>query len=257
MSYRDRMSPASSERAGSPMPGEPVDLAAPALAGIRRLSALDTVRARIGLAVDLGLLKPGERLPPAADIAAALDVGEITVRRALVSLCADGVLRRVRGRTGGTLVESAPATGVVSEIAAYQESAAEVHRLIDHRVLLECGVAHLATLRADAGHIAALTDVVGQMDAVKDWADFHALDERFHVLVAEATGLAGAVPEYQKVLQDLYQFYLPYPVEYLRESNGEHRELVESLSARDPRAAVDVARRHVEILHTTMFVGLV
>ncbi|MFC0550408.1 FadR/GntR family transcriptional regulator [Planotetraspora thailandica] len=241
----------------SPASGKRVDLAAPALAGIRRLSALDTVRARIGLAVDLGLLKPGERLPPATDIAAALDVSEITVRRALVSLCTDGVLRRVRGRTGGTLVERSPATGVVSEIAAYQESAAEVHRLIDHRVMLECGVTHLATLRADAGHIEELTDLVHQMDAAKDWADFHALDERFHILVAEATGLAGAVPEYRKVLQELYQFYLPYPVDYLRESNGEHRELVASVVAQDPRAAVDVARRHVEILHTTMFVGLV
>lgn len=35
------------------------DLDAPALTGIRRLSALDTVRARIALAIELGLLKPG------------------------------------------------------------------------------------------------------------------------------------------------------------------------------------------------------
>ena len=38
-------------------------LTAPAVAGIRRLSAVDTVRARISLAVDLGLLAPGEWLP--------------------------------------------------------------------------------------------------------------------------------------------------------------------------------------------------
>src|SRR6266511_3104022 len=69
-----------------------LDLAAPPLVGVRRLTAFDTVRARIALAVELGLLIPGERLPPTADIAQALDVGEMTVRRALVSLCADGVL---------------------------------------------------------------------------------------------------------------------------------------------------------------------
>jgi len=68
----------------------PAGLAAPALTGIRRLSALDTVRARIALAVDLGLLTPGERLPTNSEIARALGVGEITVRRALVSLCDDG-----------------------------------------------------------------------------------------------------------------------------------------------------------------------
>ncbi|GLW11172.1 GntR family transcriptional regulator [Microtetraspora sp. NBRC 13810] len=240
-----------------PVPRKRVDLTAPALAGIRRLSALDTVRARIALAVDLGLLKPGERLPPNADIAAALDVSDITVRRALVSLCEDGVLRRVRGRTGGTLVADEPARGIVSAIAAYRESTGEVHRLIDHRVVLECGLAHLAALTAPDDRIGALADVVAQLDEAKDWADFHALDQRFHLLVAETIGLAGAVPEYRRVLHDLYQYYLPYPVEYLRESNEEHRELVGSLRARDPRAAVDVARRHVEVLHRTMFVGLV
>ncbi|WP_449340624.1 GntR family transcriptional regulator, partial [Streptomyces canarius] len=84
---------------------------APALDGIRRLTALDTVRARIGLAVDLGLLAPGERLPPTDRIAAALGVGEITVRRALSTLCQDGILERRRGRNGGTRVAERPARG--------------------------------------------------------------------------------------------------------------------------------------------------
>src|ERR1700704_2788848 len=90
--------------------GRPVAarLRGPALNGIRRLSALDTVRARIALAVDLGLLTPGERLPASDQIAQALDVGEITVRRALVSLCEDGLLERRRGRNGGTLVAEHP-----------------------------------------------------------------------------------------------------------------------------------------------------
>lgn len=95
-------------------------LSTPALGGIRRLSALDTVRARIAMAIDLGLLAPGERLPAAAEIAAALDVGEITVRRALVALCDDGLLERRRGRNGGTLVAQHPAKGSVSAVGSYR-----------------------------------------------------------------------------------------------------------------------------------------
>src|SRR4051794_29426989 len=114
------------------------------LSGIRRLSALDAVRARIALAVDLGLLAPGERLPGTDRIAAALGVGEITARRALVSLCEDGVLERRRGRNGGTRVAARPAKGTVDATVAYRSDAAAVHRLIDHRLLLECGIAHLA-----------------------------------------------------------------------------------------------------------------
>jgi DNA-binding FadR family transcriptional regulator len=233
-----------------------VDLTAPALAGIRRLTAFDTVRVRIALAVDLGLLAPGERLPPTGDIAAALDVGEMTVRRALVSLCEDGVLERRRGRTGGTLVAPRPPRGSVGEIAAYRDAAGEVHQLIDRRVLLECGAAHLAATRAGAAEVQRLRELVDRMDAVTSWADFHRLDEQFHLALAGATGLSGVVEGYGSVLRELYRYYLPYPLEYLRESNAEHRELVDAVAAQNPIAAVEVARRHVEVLHETMFVGL-
>src|SRR5689334_4871329 len=101
------------------------DLGSPALTGIRRLSALDTVRARIALAIELGLLGPGERLPPNGEIARALGVGDITVRRALVSLCEDGVLVRRRGRNGGTHVAPDAPAGRVGAVTAYRESSDE------------------------------------------------------------------------------------------------------------------------------------
>ncbi len=45
-------------------------------------------------------------------------------------------------------------------------------------------------------------------------------------------------------------------MDYLRESNCEHRDLVDAIAARDVARAVDVARGHVVTLHDTMFVGL-
>ena len=83
-------------------------LSFPLLSAVRRLTALDTVRARIAMAVDLGLLQPGDRLPEIRAVASALAVSEITVRRALMSLTGDGVLTRRRGRTGATYVASQP-----------------------------------------------------------------------------------------------------------------------------------------------------
>jgi GntR family transcriptional regulator, transcriptional repressor for pyruvate dehydrogenase complex len=240
--------------AASPVPSRALDLEAPALVGIRRLTALDTVRARIALAVDLGLLGPGERLPASEEIARTLGVGEMTVRRALVSLCRDGVLERRPGRAGGTLVAERPARGVVQETAAYAASATAVHRLIDQRVLVECGVAHLAAREAGEEDLARLRGLVEEMDAAEAWTDFHALDQRFHEAVAAATGLP--VEPYRALLQELYAYYLPYPISYLRESNDEHRRLVDALRRRDVAAAVEVARRHVSVLHDSMFMGL-
>ncbi|MEU8380322.1 FCD domain-containing protein [Streptosporangium sp. NPDC048865] len=230
-------------------------LKAPALVGIRRLNALDTVRARIAMAVELDLLKPGERLPPAGEIAHALGVGEITVRRALVSLCDQGVLERRRGRGGGTLVAERPPPGAVREIEAYRSAAADVHRLIDQRLLLECGVAHLAATRRDPRRLEELERLVAHMDRASSWAEFRTHDERFHLEVAGATGLPSAVEQYGSVVRELYRYYLPFPLDHLRESNRGHAELVAALTAGDPLKAVEITRRHVEALHRTMFVG--
>ncbi|MFG2356770.1 FadR/GntR family transcriptional regulator [Streptomyces sp. NPDC048521] len=244
------------------MPGLPdaapptAGLDAPELSGIRRLSALEAVRARIALAVDLGLLTPGERLPGTDRIAAALGVSEITARRALVSLCEDGVLERRRGRNGGTLVAEQPAKGVIGATTAYRSDAAAVRRLIDHRLVLECGIAHLAAGHADETALAELEQLVDTMDGTASWAEFHGLDERFHLAVAAATGVTSADGPYGAVLRELYQYYLPYPMDALRRSNAEHRALVRALRDRDAAAAGAVARQHVETLHRTMYVGL-
>ena len=236
--------------------GTSATLDAPVLTGIRRLSALDTVRARIALAVELGLLVPGERLPANPDIAQALGVGEITVRRALVSLCEDGVLERRPGRAGGTLVADPPALGQVREMAVYTDAATEVHELVDHRLALESGLVHLASLRRGEKQLRHLRKLVGAMEKAEGWAEFHALDAEFHLAAAAASGLSPAVKKYADVLDDLYRYYLPYPVEYLRESNREHASLVDALARRDPAEAVRLTCAHVEVLHKTMFVGL-
>ncbi|HEY3481211.1 MAG TPA: FCD domain-containing protein [Streptomyces sp.] len=229
------------------------DLNSPAVTGIRRLSALDTVRARIALAVELGLLAPGERLPSNAEIARALDVAEITVRRALESLAEDGVIERRRGRGGGTLVAEHPPVRRVREVGAYRASAAEVRELIDHRLVLESGLAQLAATRSP--DVPRLRELVARMRDAAGWAEFHELDTEFHRAVA-APGPAAAVRQYEVVLRELHRFYLPYPMPKLRESNREHARLVDALEAGRPETAARVVRAHVGRLHETMFVGL-
>ena len=231
-------------------------LSFPLLSAVRRLTALDTVRARIAMAVDLGLLQPGDRLPDIRAVAAALDVSEITVRRALVSLTGDGVLTRRRGRTGGTYVASQPTRRAVPEVVAYEAATDEVDRLIDRRLVIESGIAALAARAAKAADLRTLNRLVQRMDTAETWADFHRLDEEFHLGVAETTGIPTAAAQLRVALHELYRFYLPYPLDYLRESNDEHRALVQALRAHDPAAAVDITHGHISCLHESMFIGL-
>lgn len=231
-------------------------LSSPLLSSVRRLTALATVRARIAMAVDLGLLRPGDRLPDTRAVADALDVSEITVRRALVSLTKDGVLTRRRGRTGGTYVASRPTRHTVPEVAAYEAATDEIHQLIDRRLVVESGVAALAARAAGDADLRTLGRLVDGMDTAATWAEFHRLDEEFHLAVAQATGLPTAAAQLRTALHELYRFYLPYPLDYLRGSNDEHRALVRALQAHDPAAAVAVTHDHIACLHGTMFMGL-
>lgn len=52
----------------------------------------------------------GSQLPPERDMATLYGVGRVTVRRALDALMREGLIRRTRGRTGGTFVQG-PASG--------------------------------------------------------------------------------------------------------------------------------------------------
>lgn len=64
----------------------------------------EAARLRIIAMVERGSLKPGERLGAERDLAASLGVSRSTLRQALASLEADGVIRRVPGRGGGTFI---------------------------------------------------------------------------------------------------------------------------------------------------------
>ena len=240
-------------------PSLPTALSSAAVSKIKRITAVDTVRARISMAVTLGLLPPGERLPSEAAIAATLGVGEITARRAIESLAEEGVLERRRGRAGGTFVAlGGPARAGeagADAIAAYLEDSDEVHRLIDVRVLLEAALTHHAALHATSEHLDGLQRHIDAAASATSWAEFHLADEQFHRGVARSSGLEWAIGYYESVLADLYAYFLPYPIAYLRDSNTEHVELLAALRRRDPVTAVRIIEAHVGVLHDSMFMG--
>ena len=75
----------------------------------------EQVAAEIRRAIADGEAKPGERLPPAKDLAAVLGVNTNTVLRSLRVLRDEGLLEFRRGR--GTLVAGTPERGAVVQRA--------------------------------------------------------------------------------------------------------------------------------------------
>jgi len=81
----------------------------------------EQVAAEIRRAIADGEAKPGERLPPARDLAAVLEVNTNTVLRALHMLRDEGLLefRRGRGITVSGTPESGAVTARVRELLAF------------------------------------------------------------------------------------------------------------------------------------------
>lgn len=229
--------------------------AAPGSAALARLSAVETVRARILLAVEHALLAPGSKLPRVDHIAAGLEVSTITARRALESLVDDGVLVRRPGRGGGTFVADTPPALHDTSVSAYRADAQAIRSLIDQRSLMESAIVHAAALTATPEQCDELDGLIAESQRAQNWMDHHVPDSRFHRLVAEMSGLPE-VPAYLAVYEALLRYFVPYPMEQLEDGRDEHRDIVAAFRAHDPVRAVDVTRHHVDSLRREMFLAL-
>jgi DNA-binding FadR family transcriptional regulator len=227
-----------------------------AIAGVGRRRAIDAVRARIAMAISLELLKPGERLPDQQEIALGLSVSPMTARRAMASLAEAGIVVRRRGRDGGTFVAEDPPAQELARLREVNASPAAIHALVDRRMLAECAVTHFAVINASSAEFDHLEELTREMAAAKNWSQYHQADSRFHLSVAEASHLGTAVESYATVLTELYEHFIPYPIEALHRANRDHIALVQALRRRNVQESVDLARAHVDVLHNTMFMEL-
>ena len=244
-------------RAGDPGRSDP--LAAPRVVAIARLSAVDTVRARLTLAINLGLLRPGERLPPADEMAASFGVSVASVKRGLAVLQDEGVVVRRAGRYGGTYVGGAQRGGhhgADAPVQSFLDDDSHVHTLIDERAVLEAGFAALAAGARSDADLAELRALTERMAATDSWAEFRTLDRSFHLCVVRAARTPRAESQAARVNAALDPYFLPYHMRLLHDSNREHAEIVAALAARDAGEAARLTAAHVQELHRSMYVGL-
>ena len=94
---------------------------------VRGAGAVAETVARLGEAIGLGLLRPGDRLPSETQLASALGISAASLRSALVVLRSAGLIETRRGRGGGTFVTQGAAEAVLA--AAEAPTAADLEDL--------------------------------------------------------------------------------------------------------------------------------
>jgi len=200
---------------------------------------------RLGTAIRLGILGPGIRLPSERELADQLGISRSTLRQAITTLVQSGHLTSVRGRGGGTFVVQEPPLAEGSPTGPVRDDWREV---LDLRSAIEVGTATLAADRASDDDLALMRECVDRMAAATDFDDYRRADIRFHMAIAEASGvprLVGLVGEVEADVSELIA-HIAHPPEVLDHSNAEHGRIIDALARGDAPRAVRLLRRHLD-----------
>jgi GntR family transcriptional repressor for pyruvate dehydrogenase complex len=230
----------------------PVDDPGGVFAPVRTANAFEQTVERLGRAIRMGLLAPGERLPSERDLAELLALSRSTVREALRVLQEAGYLEARRGRGGGTFVadvipgdEARPAEDEVRVLRGEELAA-----LLRYRRVLELGIAEIAAERATPAERGRLAGLVAEMAGhhLSDYAAYRALDAQFHIALAALSGsatLVQQVTDTQAALSDVLNA-VPRSEESMVNSQEQHRRVLAAIEAHDRDAARVAMREHLE-----------
>lgn len=198
-----------------------------------------------------GQLKPGDRLPPERDLCERFGVSRVTVREALRMLESSGLVQIRVGARGGAFV-TAPSSDRVGEgltdmLTLSAISAADVTEI---RLILEIGIVPLVCERATEQDIADLEEICQRSEAALlsgEYSMEYSLE--FHTRVARATHNPAVV-----MLVESFRGPIHMSLEQAREvapemgglGTREHERFIEAVRRRDPDAATQIMREHLE-----------
>jgi DNA-binding FadR family transcriptional regulator len=201
--------------------------------------------------VDRGL-KPGDALPPEAELASLLDVGKTSVREALRRLEAHGVVEVRRGR--GLFVGAFGFEPLIEHLPyGLQASNVPLRQLLQARRALEEGlVCEVAKVISDA-ELERLDDLVQQMRARAEGGHVPAdIDQEFHQALFEPLGNPF-------VLQLIDVFWSIFRrgsdhvrLELRRPTADDHAAIVDALRSGDRAAMTDAVAQHFEDLQRSL-----
>lgn len=217
----------------------------------RKGKTYEQITARIRASISSGELRPGDRLPPEADLAASMGVSRPTVREALKVLEAMKVLESSTGPTGGTFVRPLSGVGVSEHLAEsigllLDLDALTLEELHAAREAIEVPAAGMAALRRTPEDLAVMEEII-ERDGLKDSHSLVA-DVSFHRAIAAASGnrmfsvFMGSV--HLTVGRLAERYVMP---ETKQVSQRHHRLIYEAISAGDGDLARSRMREHMEL----------
>ncbi len=227
---------------------------------IKRTQRSEEVRRQIEDAIKGGDFGPGERLPSERELVETFGVSRVSVREAIRSLEAIGLVRVYQGR--GAFVNDRR-SGLGEPMARWLDlHRDEVLELLGVRGALDEYASALAAENDDAAKIGAITTaheafktaVTGEASA----ADLVSLDIDFHIAIAEASGnrlLFDLLSDLHSYLAESRYLALVPPGRPAR-SAAEHTGIVEAIVAGDAPGARLATSSHIAGVREVVIAGM-
>jgi GntR family transcriptional regulator, transcriptional repressor for pyruvate dehydrogenase complex len=221
-----------------------------AIVPIRRSRISQQIVVQLCQMIRQGQLRPGDRLPSERELSEQLQVSRASLREALRALEIAGIVAAKQG--GGTYIREVFDDGILSPLSLVLDASTDlVGDLWEVRSIFEPAVASRAAIRAQAGDIAALEQIVEQQHGFLDrempndaWLES---DRAFHVAVARASHNEVSVRVIRLINELLHEGRRHFATQSDRREHAYiwHRDILAHIRACEPQQARDAMMRHL------------
>jgi DNA-binding FadR family transcriptional regulator len=225
---------------------------------VSKRTVREQIAGKLAAMIRSGLLRVGDELPSERDLSATLEVSRETVRGAVQTLAAVGMLEISQGaRTRVARSDGYPfANGDSDPAKIGRYSAEEVFRA---RKLVELAVIREAARRIGAADLERLQRLVdAQSEMTDDPVRFQISDVEFHQLIYHA----GGNRLLEAFLGDVYDYALDFRRKALLMPGAvgaswrDHQRILKAIAARDAEAAAAAMERHLLRVHRTTLLAM-
>ena len=206
-----------------------------------------------------GDLEDAGRLPSEAELAERFSVSRGVIRECFRGLEERGVVT-VRQGSGARVNPEAEWNVLDADVLAAMlrrgNAAAALFELLECRKVIEVEAAGLAALRSSGEDLARLSDALARMVAAAERVHrqrtaedlFHAADIAFHEAIFRAARNRALLRMVQPLQQTLINARRPLarPEKRFERALPEHKAILRGIASRDPQAARDAMRAHLE-----------
>jgi GntR family transcriptional repressor for pyruvate dehydrogenase complex len=214
---------------------------------IEKVNLVEEIVERITAYILGQRLSPGDKLPPERELTASLRVGRSTIREAIKSLRAVGIVEMT---ARGPVVGRGQPEGLSKSLAwGLLVSPRGVREAVEARSVLEAALVRMAAERATDEEIAQIGRLLDEMrKATSGTAEYVEADLRFHLAIATAARntLLFSVIE---TLHELNRAWMTRNVAEERQHAAipfhEHEAIVVALRAHDPDSAEAAMSAHL------------